>query len=432
MNKEGMETRVLLDGERPGHITTDTPWNSAGIESIMTRDQAFEFVKQARGKTPADWLSWMHLGTAMHVVGETLAGLTASMKALELHRCASTLMNVAVILETLGRFDEALALSKEANALDPTNQFAGLLYAQGLLRQGRWDEGWTPFEWYSWGTIWQGELSEYIKHWEGEDLRGKRILVLQGGGFGDNLMFFRWFKNLRQSGAHITYACPDVMVPLLRGHPWVDRLLPTHEGPETEGLPEVDLTPSEFDYFVPLMGLARRFHATVQSTKRNCETYITVPHETDPLNYAWKKKKPVIGVCWSGAEKLDPRRHRSLDTMQTKKLLTSVDVDWINLQYGVKPPVDIFNVEIYDWSDTAAIVNECDLVVTVDTGVMHLAGAMGKQTWVILPGLSDWKFLLGSDKMPFYPTVRLFRNKGEGLNNALDACIHALRARAGD
>lgn len=423
MKRVGMEHRVVLNGERPGRIMDAGLFK--GVEIIMSKAEAVEILEYARGKTPADWISWMHLGTARHICGDTMGGLKAAQKALAMYRCGTTLLNVAVILETLGRFDEALELSTEAQELEPENQFAGLLWAQGLLRQGRWAEGWEPFEWYSWGTIWESELTQYIPHWEGQDLEGKSILVLQGGGFGDNLMFFRWFYNLCEAGARITYACPEFMVPLLEGHPWVDKLLPVHE--EEGDLPEVDLDITkdgvrQYDYFVPIMGLARRFNAT-----------LPLPWDGPYIKPKYTLRAPhlrkKVGVCWMGAEKLDPRRHRSLNLLQARRLLSITDVQWINLQYGVTPPVTGDHVTIpviKDWSDTAAIIACCDLVVTVDTGVMHLAGAMGKPTWVMLPGLSDWKFLLGSNTMPFYPSVRLFRNGGEGLNSALEDCIRAL------
>src|ERR1035437_3420690 len=261
----------LADG-RPVDFTHDTPFGW-GMEMIMSRDEAFELVERAKGKTPADWLSWKHLGTALHIAGNSEGGLRCARKAVEMHRCASTLVDLAVILETFGQFDEALALAKEGNELDPTNQFVGLLYAQGELRQGRWATAGGPFEHYCWGRIWEVGLEQYISQWQGEPIDGKRILILQGGGFGDNLMFMRWFRDLKRMGAHITYACPDVMVSLLENHPWIDKLIPTHEGPDTDELPEVDFFVSkngvpEFDYFVPIMGLPLRLKATVENTER--------------------------------------------------------------------------------------------------------------------------------------------------------------------
>lgn len=422
--------------DRPVYFTKDTPWKDIwGAERIMTRAEAFELVERAKDKTPADWLSWTHLGTALHIVGDSQKGLACALNAVRLHKSATTLLNLSVILETFGRYDEGLRAAKMANEMDPKNQFAGLLYAQAELRQGRWATAWPLFERYCWGRLWEVGLGHYIEQWEGQPLAGKRILVVQGGGFGDNLMFFRWFADLKAQGAHVTYACPGVMVPLLEGHPWIDKIMATHEDESTENLPEVDFFTerdgkAEFDYFCPIMALARRCGATPENTEAFSKGY--GPYiEADPkkLVSPWLGPHPRVGICWAGAEKLDPRRHRSLNEEQIKRLLvTGLNlVHWVNLQYGVNAPVEIEEPVMKDWSDTAAVIQNLDLVVTVDTGVMHLAGAMGKPTWVMLPGLSDWKFLLNRNDSVFYSSLKLFRNEGEGLENSLSKVITALR-----
>lgn len=458
---------------KPFKLTRSVPkiWgNRRGIETIMTREEAHELIERARGKTPADWLSWMHAGQALHICGSPTEGLRCAKVAMEMNPCSETMLNVAVILECMGEFGDALDLATRAIMRDPNDQFAGLLWAQGHLRLGHWEEAWQAFEHYCWGRIWEVGFEKYIPQWQGEPLEGKRILVLQGGGFGDNIMFMRWFRDLKEMGAEITYACPDVMVPLLDFHPWIDRLMPTHEGPnpdKEDDLPEViaegidklgyiDVSEvsdeikekvrdaynrggdilaicetfgvkfiSQFDYFTPIMGIPRRLNASVASVEAHPEPYITAKHP-------WLKsprRQPTVGICWMGAERLDPRRHRSLNKTQCEALLQagrSAGVTWVNLQYGMQPPIEMSQPPIHNWSDTADIVAGLDLVITVDTGVMHLAGAMGKPTWAMIPGLSDWKFLLDRNNMAFYPSVRVFRNKGEGIDNALADVIYEL------
>src|ERR1035437_6193351 len=441
-----MNLSPQLDDGRPIHLTHDHPWGPdfVGVEMIMTREQAFELLERAKDRTPADWLSWTHLGQALHISGDSVAGLLAAYQAVTMHESSLTLLNLAVTLECFGRFNEALYYAALAYEKDKGDQFAGLLLAQGHLRRGDWKDAWKPFEHYCWGRIWEVGLEQYIPQWEDQPLDGKKILVLQGGGFGDNMMFMRWFRDLKAMGAHITYACPDVMVPLLEGHPWIDALLPTHEDESTEDLPEIDLWiekdgAKQFDYFVPIMGLARRCHATIKNTEEasmKYGPYITAnPQKAIPYTRFFERSSRLnVGVCCMGAEKLDPRRHRSLNEEQIKKLLTAGlnSVNWVNLQYGMKFPMQsdphLIQPQIKDWSDTAAIIEGLDLVITVDTGVAHLAGAMGKKTWVLLPGLSDWQFLLGRDDSPFYPSLRLFRNLGEGLEDSLAKVIAALQA----
>lgn len=434
--------------DRPLYMTKDTPWNNVwGAERIMTRAEAFELVERAKDKTPGDWLSWKHLGTALHITGDSERGLQCAMNAVRLHRSATTLLDLSVILETFGRYNEGLRAARMANEMDPKNQFAGLLFAQAELRQGRWASAWPLFEKYCWGRLWEVGLGQYIQHWQGEPLAGKRILIVQGGGFGDNLMFFRWFANLKAQGAHVTYACPGVMVPLLQGHPWIDEILATHEDESTDNLPEVDLSIGRlknksdsaapdvneyaslnFDYFCPIMALARRCLATPENTEAFSKFYGPYIEASQIYGRCFQNDKPMVGICWAGAEKLDPRRHRSLNEDQIKKLLAAGlnSVNWVNLQFGMEAPGEAWNPDIKNWADTARVIKGLDLVITVDTGVMHLAGAMGKPTWVMLPGLSDWKFLLGRDDSPFYSSLKLFRNRGEGLHNALDDVIVAL------
>ena len=422
LHESGMSPRTADD--RPVHVT---PW---GHEKVMTRAEALAIA--SRYTSPNDWLGLMNLGTALYVLGESERGRATAARAAQLNPNSSTLLNLAVILEGYGEFDKSLALAEQAVKFDPTNQFAGLLWAQGLLRQGRWDEGWTPFCWYCWGRIW-AEMEEYVPEWRGEPLNGKRILILQGGGFGDNLMFFRWIGEVKKLGAHVTYACPGdarehpehktsgTMVDLLEGHPWVDRLIPTHEGPETGWLPEFDAKPSEYDYFVPIMALPKTFKTTIDTIPGR-EPYIFPRTKARPS----VSKRLAVGLCWKAGEVLDPRRHRSLNDEQAKRLLSVDSIDWVSLQYKEEPPIRMACPNIDGWLQTARTIADLDLVVTVDSGVMHLAAAMGKPTWVLLPGLSDWKFLLNRDDSPFYPSLRIFRNEGLGLDSAIDKTRCAL------
>ena len=198
-------------------------------------------------------------------------------------------------------------------------------------------------------------------------------------------------------GAHVTYACPGdarehpehktsgSMVALLEGHPWVDGLIPTHEGPETNWLPEFDAAIMKdgkpcYDYFIPIMGLPNIFRTTVETIPAQ---YPYLPRPRPDLKItlpeARVRRGARVGLCWKAGEVLDPRRHRSLTTAQAEQILQVNHVEWINLQYQTAAPRLIESPAMDDWLDTQNVIDSLDLVLTVDSGVMHLAAAMGKR-----------------------------------------------------
>jgi hypothetical protein len=426
----------------PVRLTGDTPDGRVVLEEPMSAEAAAKII--AENREPVTWLDWKHRGSALYLTGSFREGLEAARKAVELHRSPATLLDLAVILEGFGRFDEALDLEREARQMEPANCFVGCIYANSLLRQGRYGEAWPIWECYGWHRGADIELAQYIPLWEGDDLAGKRILVLHAGGFGDQILFFRWFWRLRVSGAHITYVCPDVMVPLLEGHPWIDKLLLTHEGSadpavgsaacqspmasnKLDRIPEVDLEPSNFDCFISILNLGPLIAPTLNHLWMG--SYISCSADPPHLRSA---TLPQVGICTQAGEMFCPRRYRSLEDHQIKQLLEVDVVDWINLDFraaGLRQgglrytsPPWYPNPAIKNWLDTARLIAGLDLVVTVDTGVAHLAGAMGKPCWVILPALSAWMYGVKGHTTPFYPSMKLFRTP-QGSCGVADATV---------
>ena len=137
---------------------------------------------------------------------------------------------------------------------------------------------------------------------------------------------------------------------------------------------------------------------------------------------------PSVGIAWRAGEGAYPVRYRTLCDSQLRRLLAVRGVRWVSLQPDARPPAGCPCDEpaIADWLDTAAILSNLDLLVTVDTGIAHLAGALGVPAWVMLPGRSSWPFLLARADSPLYPSVRVFRNRGVGIDNAVTAAVAAL------
>ena len=180
-----------------------------------------------------------------------------------------------------------------------------------------------------------------------------------------------------------------------------------------------DEVPTVFDYHCPLMSLPLALGTRLETIPAK------LPHlfADESLRNAWHdrlppKTKPRIGIVWSGSAKHKNDRHRSID-LTTFASLFSANVHWISLQKelregdaAVLPQIDhivSYGEELTDFSETAAIIDLLDLVISVDTGVAHLAGAMGKQVWILLPYNSDWRWFLDRSDSPWYPTARLFR-----------------------
>ncbi len=396
-------------------------------QKMMNVRDAREALARMNGHVPEDWLELSNLASAYYVLGDVERARELSDRVLSKARNVSTLLNAAVILETYGKFDEALELSAEANTLDPNDPYAGNLYSSGLLRQGRWLEAWPPYVRYCADFSW---LRLAIPEWPGPSvpLKGKRLLVLDEGGFGDNIFFFRWMPLLKELGAHITMKCPTQYGPLVRGYPFIDRII--GGGPQGEPL---EIIPKEYDYFVAVLALGLHFGVTVESYKWEGAYLHADPQKSRYRCLALRDGRiPTIGLCWKSGENVSPRKHRSLTPAQTARVLRTsppTGCNWVSLVYDEFPPhvgVRVSEPRINDWMDTAAVLSALDLVITTDTGVAHLAGAMGVPVWVMLPGISAWQYLLGSDRHPLYPSMRLFRNKGEGIDNAVDACVSAL------
>jgi len=139
---------------------------------------------------------------------------------------------------------------------------------------------------------------------------------------------------------------------------------------------------------------------------------------------------PIVGICYEAAEKFQgDRKVRSLSEGQAMRLIcqTGDKIHWLNLQFGKTMPYPVTNVPFSDWQDTAGLMHNLDAVVTVDTGVMHLAGALNKPMAVLLPGNSCWKFLKKGKKLPLYPSATFYRNPGRGFENAITELVGEIR-----
>ncbi|MEO0035629.1 MAG: hypothetical protein RLZZ501_1652 [Pseudomonadota bacterium] len=320
--------------------------------------------------------------------------------------------NRANILKEFRRFDEALASFDHAIALDPDFVDAHWNRALCLLQTGALARGWADYEWRRRKATWKTTRRSFEQPcWLGQsDPAGRTILVHVEQGFGDTIQFCRYLPLLAARGARVVVEAERQLLGLLGGLPGIEQLV-------AKGDP---LPP--FDYFCPMMSLALAFGTDLGSIPA-APRYLAA----DPTRVAqWRQRlgearRPRIGVAWSGSRLHRNDRHRSIPLDSFARLFAA-DADFIALQKDFRPGdaeriaalpgLRAPGAELVDFSDTAALCELVDLVICVDTSVVHLAGALGRPVWLLLPGINpDWRWLLDRPDSPWYPSLRLYRQE---------------------
>jgi hypothetical protein len=341
--------------------------------------------------------------------GQFEIALEVALKAVQIARTVPTLLNLSIIYEAFGRFDEALPCAAEAFSLAPGDKRAAGHYGRSLLRMGDLARGWPL---YLQDVNLRSQLKDFIPEWTDQDLQGKRLLVVEGEGFGDNIYFMRWMDALRKMGGQIDYICQPSLAPLIQAIGF--KPLENWGG-------NCDFKFTDYDYHTSILTIPNKLGVTYENYKWS-GPYINV--SPLPLRYLrqWSKEsgEPLrVGICALAGEGMSPTKQRSMHASQLQHVLNSMDRKhhWVNLTYKHELPVE--NPLIENWLGTAKAIATCDLVVTVDTGVCHLSAAMGVSTNLVLPGNSAWHWGL-QDSHPFYPSIRMFRNYGKGMDNAVE------------
>src|SRR5580658_7865613 len=315
-----------------------------------------------------------------------------------------------VTLHALKRFDDELRCYERALAARP--DFVEAHYNRALCRLliGDFDRGWAEHEWR-----WETEQFKHSKRnfaqpqWTGsQEIAGKTILLHAEQGFGDTIQFCRYAPRVAALGARVILAVQEALRDLLRSLDGVVQVVSMG-----------DAVPP-FDMQCFFLSLPLAFGTRLA----------TIPGETPYLRVSsqavahWSarlppKTRPRIGLAWSGRPDHSNDQNRSIDLAAFLSPLKGIDATFVSLQREVRAADAIvlqersdlvhFGDELKDFSDTAALVAGLDLVISVDTSVAHLAGALGKPVWILLPFIPDWRWLLERDDSPWYPTARLFR-----------------------
>ena len=256
--------------------------------------------------------------------------------------------------------------------------------------------------------------------WRGEPLAGKSLLIHAEQGLGDTLQFIRYATLFQAQGARIVVECQPALLPLLAGSNGVSEWVaaPQREPGSTATAP-VDHLPAT-DFQLPMMSAPGRAGTTLESIPFP-NGYLRAPSGAAKRWSKWlgtPGRALRAGICWAGNPHHKNDRNRSIPPELLAELDATSGVEWVNLQKGhpMEPSLDMRNAarELQDFSDTAGLIENLDLVISVDTSVAHLAGALGKPVWVLLPFAPDWRWLLNRSDSPWYSGARLFRQPEEG------------------
>lgn len=426
-------------------------WNNLGIlyQALQRLPEAENAYRCAVSLAPNDFEFNNNLGGLMLAIGDNLAAEAPLRTAVALQPDkADTCARLGLALVRSERVVEGEVLLRQALQQHPDAAMVHYLYGSALAFQGNHVEaeahyrralelgqdepgyhlalgmallhraefamGWKEYEWRGDPTARSGLISS---RWQGEPFHGRSLLVLAEQGLGDMIQFVRYLPKLKEAGAgRVVVQCYPELYTLFAGIEGVDARILVSQTAESVAC----------DLHVPMLSLPGLFRTDLKTIPARIPYLRPSAQKTD---FWYERLAPQnglkIGIVWAGSTDFKHDRHRSCRLEQFVPLFTCPGTVWYSLQKGT-PQAQIAQIpaasslvdlsgELHDFEDTAAVILNLDLVITVDTSVAHLAGACGRPVWTLLPFSADWRWMDARPDSPWYPTMRLFRQ--QELNN---------------
>ncbi len=403
----------------PGFILACNNLGSALLE-LGRRDEAVEVFRSAIARDSNCVDSYINLGNALRHTERHIEAIDVLQRGLKLPPVRAELfLNLGGCHKDLGQFTEAQVAYEQAIALQCGYAEAHWNRSLLMLAQGDYARGWEEFEWRrKVPGIAPDVYPRNSPEWTGQLITGKTLLLVAEQGLGDTLQFIRYAESVQKNGARVIAAVQHELLGILAGCPGVDQFIPLRPP-----FPPHDL-------FCFLMSLPRLLSPSVEFIPN------TVPYlnANEPLVSHWRERLAAIpgfkiGIGWQGNPKYAADRYRSMPLRHFELLAQIPGVQLISLQQGYgseQLPAARERFSILDFGaeldraagpfmDTAAIIQNLDLVISCDTVLVHLAGALGVDVWVPTSFVPDWRWLLERSDSPWYPTLRLFHQR-ERLN----------------
>jgi tetratricopeptide (TPR) repeat protein len=337
--------------------------------------------------------------------------------------------NLANVMADSRRPAEAIAGYREALRHQPDYAEIHWNLALNLLLQGDFAEGWQEYGWLSRCKEFRSPNWNLPQPtWDGRELNGQTILLHAEQGFGDAIQFVRYVPHIAQRGGKVVIQCQRELAELFRATPDLGRIITTDE------------PRPPFDTHCSLIELPMIF----RSDERSIPASVPYLRVDESLLESWRQRVAAlpgrlrVGLAWAGNPVHKRDRKRSMQLAQFQSLASNPEITFVSLQKGAaaeqgqSAPAGItlvdFTAELPDFHQTAALISNLDLVIAVDTAVVHLAGALGKRVWLLIPAVPDWRWLLDRSDSPWYPTLRIFRQKESGdWDSAVRAIAEAIK-----
>ncbi|ODS33871.1 MAG: peptidase [Candidatus Scalindua rubra] len=377
----------------------------SAFQELGRLDEAITSYRKAITLNPDYVVAHSNLGSALQELGRLDEAITSYRKAIRLKPdYAMAHCNLGSALQELSKIEEAIESYNRAIVLKPDEAIAHKNKSIALLLIENFKEGWPEYEWRL--RTKDHSLRDFQKpKWDGAPLNGKFILVHAEQGFGDTIQFVRYLPMVKSQGGHVIFECRQNLFRLLKNCAGIDKIIENISTNE----PSV-----QFDIHIPLLSLPGIFGTTLDSIPSDVP-YITVDSR---LVEQWRIRLEhdnnfKIGIVWAGNPTFKNYHNRSCSLADFAILSEIPGLSFYSLQKGPasvetnNPPegMKIINLEneLNDFADTAAVIDNLDLIISTDTAVVHLAGAIGKPVWTLLHSAPDWRWLLNRDDSPWYP-----------------------------
>jgi len=369
--------------------------------------EALQVYDRQLALTPNSPVLWNNRGNALLELREYEDAASSYLFALDffpdLHDARVAL---ASCYQSMGKIDKAMEACQTVLTSAPDHAEAHWNRALLLLLKGEYAEGWQEYEWRWQKRAFTSPVRDFKQpRWSGEPLAGKTLLVHAEQGFGDTIQFCRFIPQLVSLGAKVFFECQPPLVRLMKSLAGCTSVLP------------MGCNLPRFDMHIPLLSLPLALGNTLQNIPDKTP-YLAIALDSI-LAWSFLVRKDIglnVGICWSGKSYPDPGRSCPVELL--KPLASIEGINWNSLQVGWNSslpfPMTDNTSRITDFSDTAALISHLDLVVTIDTAVAHLAGALGKKVFLLVPFAPDWRWMQWWDDSPWYPTMNIFRQVSTG------------------